>query len=338
MPAQRDNRPHGTTHSINSIIVGAGVAGSTLAYELSKTQSVTVLEAGELTQEGASSVPVALLNPHRGRSAKASELDQNGLTAMWDLVSDLEVKGYKTGVHQSGVLRIASSPRQEKMWRKHELPYLGTLAAPYNAPYGALLVEKGGWLEPALFLKALHEAAQTNGAHFVENCRVESVKKVQNAWRVASTGGEFEADRVIICVGASQLGTFVERVEGFPKLERVEGDVLSFATDLELSRPIAGAVYGAQTSSGVTMGGNHRPLGEVDAGAVPRLQKSSGWFIRGLADAPITSHWRGVRAKRENNAPLISELQPGLWFYGALGGRGFLCSAYLSEKLVEKLA
>lgn len=332
MPAQRDNRPH----ILNSVIVGAGVAGSTLAYELSKTQSVTVLEAGELTKEGASSLPVALLNPHRGRSAKASELDRNGLAVMWDLVAELEAAAYQTGVHQSGVLRIASSPRQEKMWRKHALPYVDTLAAPYNAPYGALLVEKGGWLEPAIFLKALHEAAKANGARFVENCRVESVQRLKDAWRIHASSAEFAAARIIICVGASQLGKLVE-VEGFPALERVEGDVLSFGTNLSLPKPIAGAVYGAQTSQGVMMGGNHRPLGEIDSEAVPRLQKSSGWFIKGLADAPVISHWRGVRAKTGDNTPLISELQPGLWFYGALGGRGFLCSGYLSRELVKKL-
>ena len=332
MSLPRDNRPQPILDPPANLIVGAGVAGSTLAYELSKTGSVTVLEAGKLTREGASSIPVALLNPHRGRSAKAKDLDTNGLAAMWRLVDELVALGYETGVHKSGVLRIASSPRQEKLWRGRGLPYFDTLAEPYHAPYGALLVERGGWLEPGLFLNALHEAAKANGAQFVENTQVNTLEKSLNGWQVHSSSGDFAAARVILCVGASQLGSFE-----LPELERVEGDVLSFDTDLELPKPIAGAVYGAQTRAGITMGGNHRPLGEIDPEAVPRLQKSSGWFIKGLSDAAIAAHWTGVRAKREDNNPLITELEPNLWFYGALGGRGFLCSAYLSGDLAAKL-
>ncbi|HEX7022971.1 MAG TPA: FAD-dependent oxidoreductase, partial [Trueperaceae bacterium] len=66
---QDDKRPE-------YLIVGAGIAGCTLAYELCKRgRRVLLLEAGLAGREGASGVPVALANPYRGRSARASPND-----------------------------------------------------------------------------------------------------------------------------------------------------------------------------------------------------------------------------------------------------------------------
>ena len=102
------------------VIVGGGVMGVTLAYTLARRgAAVTLLERGHIGA-GASGVPVALLNPYRGRSARASAFDLKALEAMWALVGDLEAQGYTTGVVQSGVLRAASNAKQAKQWQKRD--------------------------------------------------------------------------------------------------------------------------------------------------------------------------------------------------------------------------
>ncbi|MDQ3458171.1 MAG: FAD-binding oxidoreductase, partial [Deinococcota bacterium] len=96
-------------------VVGAGVAGCTLAFELAgRGRSVALLEAGRVGAQGASSVPLALLNPNRGRSAKASSFDRRALQATWALISALEAEGFDSGAHRTGVLRVASSARQAR--------------------------------------------------------------------------------------------------------------------------------------------------------------------------------------------------------------------------------
>ena len=71
------------------IVVGGGVMGVTLAYTLARRGArVTLLEGGA-GPRGASGVPVALLNPYRGRSARASAFDLAALAATWALVGEL---------------------------------------------------------------------------------------------------------------------------------------------------------------------------------------------------------------------------------------------------------
>ena len=326
---QDDNRPH-------VVIVGGGVAGCSLAYELGKYPvEVTLLEAGTVGQ-GASGVPVALLNPHRGRTARASDLDSAGLAAMRDLTSELHNEGLESGVHLGGVLRIASNTKQADKWRSlagatflipDEVP------TPFHAPFGGLLVEEGGWLEPDRFLKALVLSAKQRGAEVLEHYKVERISQAGESWSVVTNGKTFKADRVILCVGA----TYTPGLR-LPGLERLAGDMVRLETNLTLPLPLAGAVYGAQKNGNVFVGGNHRAQDETDDGAAAQLQHSASWFVKDLAKARLASVWTGVRAKREGNEPLVRELEAGLWFYGALAGRGFLCASYLSRRLAQQLS
>ncbi len=316
------------------MVVGGGVAGCTLAYELSKRGRVVLLEAGRIGAQGASSVPAALLNPYRGRSARASGEDREGLWAMWALVGELRDLGLDHGVHQTGVLRVASNQKQAKTWRGRDgVRWLEAEAVPpsYHAPFGGFLVERGGWLEPHKFLRALTLAAKGRGAVVVEDCRVTGLEAGEGH-TVHTTQGTFSAQKVVLCVGASLNPDLP-----LPGLERVAGDVVGFRTDVDMPYPLAGAVYGARCKEQLYVGGNHRPAGEEDLTAPQQLQRAGSWFVPALREAAHVSTWTGVRAKTANNAPLIQELSPGLWFFGALAGRGFLCAARLSRKLAEAL-
>ena len=326
---QDDNRPH-------VVIVGGGVAGCTLAYELSfLSVRVMLLESGRITQQGASSVPVALLNPHRGRTARASELDRAGLEAITALAEKLNAEGLDAGVHFPGVLRIAANEKQLRKWQQVEGVKQLTPAdipAPYHAPFGGILVEKGGWLEPEKFLTALVASVQRRGVKVVESCTVKDVEALNGGWNVVSSQKTFPADVVVLCVGATENPALP-----LPGLERLAGDIIELNTNVAMPYPIAGAVYGMSKGASVFMGGNHRPAEADDPEAAVRLQESSSWFVKPLKNADLLSTWTGVRAKREDNQPLVVELEPHLWFYGALAGRGFLCSAHLSRQLAQRL-
>jgi glycine oxidase len=323
------------------LIVGAGVAGCSLAYELSKHNvEVTLVDAGRIGEQGASAVPVALLNPHRGRTARASELDKSGLEAVWDVKDELESLRLHHGIHQSDILRIASSEKQAKMWLKlGGVQWLDTDQIPdiYHAPFGGIKIQ-GGWLEPKLFLYALVEASIQRGVRVIENCKVENIQRVSDfSFRVSITSlvdepNHFMASKIILCTGAG----YVEGIT-WPNLEYFSGDVIGFESEVKFPFPIAGAIYGLQHHNKVFIGGNHREVNQDDPTAIEQLQKSSSWFIPALKDAKVISKWTGTRAKRGDNQPLFAELEPNLIFFGALGGRGFLCSSYLSKILASSL-
>src|SRR5690606_29915426 len=97
---------------------------------------------------GASGVPAALLNPHRGRSGRAHAADLAGMAAIWQLTAALEAEVGASGAHRSGVLRIADNAKQARAWQRIDgTRWLepGEVPAVYHAPFGAMLVEGGGW-------------------------------------------------------------------------------------------------------------------------------------------------------------------------------------------------
>ena len=329
-----DKRPRSPS---DYLIIGGGVAGCALTYALSKRGvSVTLVERGEVGQ-GASAVPVALLNPYRGRSARANDLDLAGLAAMRRLALELDEMKLASGTHWNGVLRIASNAKQAKTWRKRAgVRWLEREEVPevYNAPLGGFLVERGGWLEPHLFLRALVTAARRKGANVLEGCEVREVCERGSCQEVKTSGETLRAKVVIFCTGANQE---VERTLKVKGLEAVAGEVICLKTDAELPHALAGAIYGAQTEGHVYLGGNHRPAEQTDGSAPQQLQRAGSWFVPALKEATLSSVWTGVRAKTEDNVPMIKEVRRNVWFFGALAGRGFLCAAHLAEGLAEDL-
>lgn len=204
----------------------------------------------------------------------------------------------------------------------------------YHAPFGGFLVARGGWLEPRKFLRALVVAAQRRGARVQGRCNVREVRRCGSWQEVKTEGDTLRAKTVIYCVGAN---SDVERELGVEGLEHVAGEVIRLKANVQLPHALAGAVYGAQSGEDVYLGGNHRPAEQTDARAPQQLQRSGSWFIPALKRAERVSVWTGVRAKAEDNMPVIREVRSGVWFFGGLAGRGFLCAAHLAEGLAERL-
>ncbi len=335
--SQADKRP--SVASVPTIaIVGAGIAGCALAYELSKYEcEITLIDAKQVGS-GASGVPIALLNPHRGRTARATELDKAGLKSMWELKKELEILGLDSGLYQTGVLRIASSERQAKLWKKlDDVKWLEPSQIPevYHAPFGGLLVEEGGYVKPEKLLNALVTVAKQRGLRVLEHHPVEKIESRQElrAFEIFPFSlSPFPFSLIFLCPGAAK--TFTANLD----LDYQAGDVIALQSDLALLHPIAGAIYGASHEGIVYMGGNHRDEDDEDIYHLEQLQKSSSWFIPTLKDVKRISNWSGVRAKQEDNEPLVREIEPNLYFFGALGGRGFLCAYYLAKQLVTQLA
>jgi glycine/D-amino acid oxidase-like deaminating enzyme len=316
------------------LIVGAGVAGCSLAYRLARRGvRATLLERGSVGRQGASAVGAALLNPYRGRSGRPGPFDLAGLLAFWRLAAELRAAGLDPGAMRSGVMRIASNERQARAWEELGLIRQHAPPPPYRAPMGAFLVPDGGWVEPWRLLAALTEGAVAEGAELIEECGVERLERQGDSWLAFTRSGPLRARTVVLAVGADTLAGV-----RLPEMERVEGDQVSLASEAPLPYPIAGPVYLASTGTRVLVGGNHREPGRPDPRAPELLRASAARMVPPLANAPIAGVWTGVRAKREDNLPLATEIEPGLWFLGAFGGRGFLTAPLLAERLSVTLA
>lgn len=236
-------------------VVGGGVMGSTLAYALARRGArVTLLERAPAGSGGASAVPAALLNPYRGRSARATGADLAALRATWALVAELEAAGYRTGAVRSGVLRIASSPKQARLWAQRPgVRWFGPDAVPgrvarggFHTPFGGFVAREGGFVLPSRYLAALRAAAAARGAALRTACEVLAVEAPQRGgpYTLRTAAGPLVADAVALCVGAHALPPLPAGAAAPPELTHVAGEVVTFALGALPSYPLAGAVYG----------------------------------------------------------------------------------------------
>lgn len=332
------------------LIVGGGVAGVSLLHALSSAGvDCLLIDAHGVGASGASSLPAALLNPHRGRTGRASVLDREGLGAVRRLVREVEADGYDSGARFEGVVRVASSARQAAMWSELAGPRrLTAVDVPphVNAPFGGMLIEEGGWLEPGRFLAALSGAALDRGARVIEHTTVRAVHsgRTRGTMNAVTDAGTVSVREVVLAPGAYDAAAM-----RLPFLEHAPGLAASFdlsGTDLHrppdggarhsgMLLPLAGSVGIAFVGTEAVVSGSAHHGDERD---VERLRTSAAWFVPALRSAPLTAVWRGVRARRPSGVPVTRRLRSGVTLFGGFGGRGFLCAPLLARRLALRLA
>lgn len=329
-------------------VVGGGVMGASLARALTRAGYAVAWWATELG-DAASAVPVALLNPYRGRSGRAHADDLAGLRITWRWDAELRAAGLRPGVHRSGVLRLADGARQVRAFA--QVPGLRPLAAdalpvPFRSPHGGAWAADGGWLDPRAWLAALESDAVAHGA-VRERHRVVAVERAATGrWRLIGEGGEPSLhDHVLLATGATPWpATWTRAFAELPTFERLAGDVVPTRLPAP-AVPLAGATYvgpvvDERGLAAAAVGGHHRAPGPAPGDAARRLVRNLRWAWPELEEARLRTDaaWWGVRAHGEGNRPQLRELAPGAWWVGALAGRGFVVAAAVAEAAVSAVA
>ncbi len=338
-------------------IVGAGVAGRSLAWAATRAgATVAVFDASD-GHAGASGVPAALVNPYRGRAGRASDDDLHGAERTWAWAAHLTGAGLDPGAHPTGVVRVADGSRQARTWsaRPGALPF-GPEPTPapgrWRAPHGGMLVPRGGWIDTSRWLVALRSATAAHGGLDRPATPVTGLAPVAGGgWHLqvdsATAGPSVDTyDLVTLCLGASPPGALPHL-----PVTAVAGTVALVAGHLP-ARPLAGAVYAAPVGSPARHGLDPlRPWFAVGGGHGDSLEDAEGaagllaTLARSLPAAPtaadewtVSATWRGVRARGPDPQPQVERLAPGVWWFGAFAGRGFLRAALEAERLVERWA
>lgn len=324
------------------VVVGGGVVGRSLLRALARAgfEAILVADGGP----AASSVPVALLNPHRGRTGRAHPDDLAALQATWRWAAELAAEGLAPGAHRTGAVRVADGPKQARAFASAGLAPTDVEAAGVRAPHGAFLVPDGGWLDPRAWCAALTRSAGRSGARAIEGLGVVAAERREGGgWRVRlSDGGALDADQVVFATGAAAWPPALAAVFGpAPAVERVAGDVV-VTRRAAPALPIAGGTYVGPVARGgahvAAIGGHHRPPGPPAVDAAARLRAAARWTLPELAaPRPDDRVWWGVRAKRPSGRPEAHALAPGVRWVGGFAGRGFLAAAAVAEALAAEL-
>ena len=327
------------------IVIGGGVAGLNAALALRRRTSlpISLLEAGRIAEQGASSVPYALLNVHRGRSALASPADLEGLDAMMALRPELGLgEEIDLGLRDRGITRVATSASQQERWQTLDnVRVFGPSQEKSSptTPHGGFHTTRGGWVDTRVHLLALRRYLESRGVDVRERTSVHSIEGTEPPYRLITSDGELRAERIISATGATHVSWLPP--SHFRRVAGLSIALSSAKEDPTLERPLIGKAYLIPERDGYHIGGIHLPDTSnttEDIGLYAReLQHHASRMVPRLEARKIASTWRGVRAVGFGHQPEVTSIGPGFWHFGNFAGRGYLTATAHAKKLVDQV-
>ncbi|CAI6054546.1 Glycine oxidase [Paenibacillus sp. JJ-100] len=348
-----------------TIIVGGGVIGCAIAFELaSRGREVLLVEQSEIAS-GTSSAAAGMLaadsedfaHPFIAQAAYES---RELLMKHKDQISALT--GMDFGLRRSGFItpfrsymdlsayknKRSSSSSGEKTWWdrstvQREVTWLN------RDTYGAYYRPMESELLPVSLSRAYARSAQMMGARICEGVRdVRLIVNKDGVQGVSTAQGEISCKHVIIAAGLHGEQLMAQVGVTLPSIP-VKGEIVAirFPADQATYRPdrtvYAEDAYIVPKANGeVWIGATSFPGRKdhsVSANSVQRLLGAASYWVPGMKDAVFLRAWAGIRPSTPDKLPYVGKCEqiPGL--YAAYGHfrNGILLSAITGRWIADML-
>lgn len=305
-------------------IIGAGFAGLALAFHLlQKKVKVTLFDAQEIAQGGASSIASGLMHPYPGEQARRSLHAEEALLATRQLLECARAFQGDPIADFSGIIRYALNASQ----KEHLIKRTRTYADIEQIEENAFLIHSGVTIYPKRYLEGLWRACQSEGALFFQTA-------------VASLSELKGYDQIVLSCGAA-LFHFSE-AQSLP-LKQVKGQILRCQMPSGLlKKSIVGKGYVALGENsdicyvGATFEREFKDAlphqEETKADLFPKI----ALFFKEVDQLNVLSCKAAIRVTREGSyLPLIQKIEDKTWVFTALGSRGLLYHALFAKQLSE---
>ena len=358
------------------VVVGAGIVGCTIAYELAKSGApVQVLEPRSPGQ-GATRASAGILAPDiEGHGSSLLRVLGRRSIAMYDdFIADLRAdSGHEIVYQRNGTFELAFSEADES--RLAELAAALTrdqIESKWLAPSefntiepeaarnarGALLIPIHGFVGVTSLTLAAASAAQKYGATFVPATgaiRIFSLPDGRVGVQSASQPGApdartlrvgvetWDADRVVLAAGSWSSLITVDAADRVP-VKPIRGQLVQLKTEPgEIRRVVWGpdGYLVPWPDGSVLVGSTVEDVGFDESHtdeAVARLRAAAAALIPSLANAEVTGVRTGLRPKGPDDLPMLghSKAVPGL-IYATAHYRNGVMFAPLTVQLVADM-
>jgi tRNA 5-methylaminomethyl-2-thiouridine biosynthesis bifunctional protein len=325
-------------------IIGAGINGAALAYELSQRgQKVLVFEQEDIAS-GGSGAAGAFINPKISKSGPLKELIEKAYRYSIDFythkfpqlttaapllhISKSEEENEKVDYFKEHTSLKISMPPKERT----------ALLTPYAASFSSVFLEESAVVDAKEVCRAMLEGVE------YRRMKVEKPLYHDGMWQIA----EAKAKKMVLCTGA-----FEEIFkEPYIKLRRIFGQRCEIKSSTFMPYTIHHAVSVSATkkSGSISVGASHY-LSEAD---LPSAQEGAQELLRlarlsvRLDAVQITQTYSGMRSGSNDYLPILGPLIPSegalckscyseCYMINGAGGYGFVLAPYLADLMTKHL-
>ena len=330
--------------AIDTLIIGQGLAGSMLAWQLMQCGQ-KVMVVGDENSPSASRVAAGLFNPVTGKRLVLQDNAGLIIPAALDLYHNLEKQFNQTLFHEKEMLRIFKTDQEHGtfMQRANDPaydPYLGSRCTPgplVKAANGAFIQRKTGYLDTNALLDCMKTHLITPGSYLERNFNYAELVTNRDtiAWH------QIHAQRVIFCEGymAKDNPWF-----NWLPFQPAKGEILSFTTQQQLPDQI---INGGKWLLPIT-DGNYKTGATYnhDLSSITPTETGRSELIEGmqrLLSSPlalqIVDHQAGVRPNTLDKQPFIG-MHPSpsqLGIFNGFGSKGSMLIPYYSACFANHL-
>lgn len=327
--------------SYDTLIVGGGIIGASLAFELARAHhSVLVLDRQEPGHE-ASWAAAGTISPAPDQEAIGiAALGCESYRLYPAFISAIEAaSGQSAGFHSEGAIELFFEPdgEAERDARCKQIRDAGLSAEPLwlvearrrdpaigPSARAALWIADEAYLDPRVLTRVTLRAAQCAGAEVVANTEVISVitrngqcdgvlaartETHQAAELRVRTAEKIEAQHVVIAAGwrSKEIGG----TESWAPSSPVRGQMVAFGRVAGAPRTILRSEggYMAPREDGRIVAGSTLEPGAIDkhptAAGLGKILAAAVDMAPALADAPILETWAGIRPDSPDHLPII---------------------------------
>jgi D-arginine dehydrogenase len=337
------------------VIIGAGIAGASVAAELAGSASVVLLEREH--QPGYHST---------GRSAAVfTEIYGNAIIRGLSVATGRFLADPPEGfsehplLHPRPLLMIAREDQLAELRALHDeavklVPSIRVVGREELKRLAPML--RGGYAAAALIepqscdldVHAIHSgflrAARKAGAKLVQNAEVRALRRGGEGWTVETAAGDFSArvvvnaagawaDEVAALAGAKPIGLVPKRRTAFTFTFAPERSVADWPTVIDISeqfyfKPEGARLLGSPADETPSPPCDAQPE-ELDiALAIDRIGQAADFEIRS-----VDSKWAGLRSFVADKTPVVGydDRIAGFFWLAAQGGYGIQTSAALGR-------
>lgn len=350
----------------DAIIIGAGVVGNSLAYQLSRYQGrFLVLEKQRDLGEGTSKANSAIA--HGGYDAvpgtKKAEMNALGIRMMGEIAKTLDFPFRRIG---SLVLchKEENRPAIEKLYRQglangtrgmeiweHDRILKEEPEVEENVVC-ALYCSDAGIVDPFLMTWAFAEQAEVNGVEFRFEEVVKKIEKIRGGWRLTTAKESYETRAVVNCAGlyADELHNMVSDRKYTIKPRSgeywlLDKETQGFCHHVLFDVPTEkgkGVLVTPTTPGNILIGPTSTFVDKKDAVAtttagIREVHDKSGQMVRNLPYGKVITSFTGLRAHEEEGDFVLDQAEPG--FYDCLGieSPGLTASPAIGKVMADKV-